>query len=58
MAINRCCIADSKSKWYAGRVLETTFIEIMKSLYVDDTITAEDTVDQVHEWRRTAIQVF
>ena len=55
---------------HAGRDLETTFIEtsrteytknveeIMKSLYVDDTITAEDTVDQVQEWRRTAIEVF
>ena len=32
--------------------------EIMTSLYVDDIITAEDTVDQVHEWRRTAIEVF
>ena len=32
--------------------------EIMRSLYVDDIITREDTVDQKHEWRRTAIEVF
>ena len=32
--------------------------EIMRSLYVDDIITGEDTVDQKHEWRRTAIEVF
>ena len=32
--------------------------ETMTSLYVDDIITGEDTVDQAHEWRRTAIEVF
>ena len=32
--------------------------EIMKSLYVDDIITGEDTVDQVHELKGTAIRVF
>ena len=30
----------------------------MRSLYVDDIITGEDTVDQVHELKRTAIRVF
>ena len=30
----------------------------MRSLYVDDIITGEDRVDQKHEWRRTAIEVF
>ena len=32
--------------------------EIMRSLYVNDIITGEDTVDQVHELRGTAIGVF
>ena len=32
--------------------------EIMRSLYVDDIITGEDTVDQVHELKGTAIGVF
>ena len=32
--------------------------EIMRSLYVDDIIAGEDTVDQVHELKRTAIGVF
>ena len=32
--------------------------EIMRSLYVDDIITGEDTVDQVHDLKGTAIGVF
>ena len=30
----------------------------MRSLYVDDIITGEDTVDQVHELKGTAMRVF
>ena len=32
--------------------------EIMRSLYADDIIAGEDTVDQVHELKGTAIWVF
>ena len=30
----------------------------MRSPYVDDIITGEDTVDQVHELKGTAVRVF
>ena len=30
----------------------------MRSLYVDDIVTGEDTVHQVHELKGTAIEVF
>ena len=30
----------------------------MRSLYVDDIVTGEDTVHQVHKLKRTAIEVF
>ena len=32
--------------------------KIIRSLYVDDIISGEDTVDHVYEWRRTAISFF